>query len=149
MWLRIRVEIVLIFVVLPFTCSSTLAQQSSSSPNQSETQSGSISGKVVGDGNQSLAGASILVQPVNALTQRRMVSTDGEGNFQITNLEPALYTISASVPAYALPVRDPDEPQTYYRVGDNVRLEMIKGGVITGTVSNSSGDPVVAVRVRA
>ena len=34
-------------------------------------------------------------------------------------------------------------------MGDSVRLELIKGGVITGTVTKSAGEPVVAVPVRA
>src|SRR5690349_995686 len=38
---------------------------------------------------------------------------------------------------------------TYYRIGDTVNLELIRGGAITGTVTNSLGEPVVAVRVRA
>lgn len=142
-------ESAFIFVVLLFTVSSTMAQQNSPTPNQEETQSGTISGKVVGDGNQSLAGATIFVQPVNSITQSRVVSADSEGNFQITSLEPALYRIFASVPAYTPPIQDLDEPQIYYRVGDNARVELVKGGVITGTVTNNAGDPVVAVRVRA
>jgi hypothetical protein len=39
--------------------------------------------------------------------------------------------------------------QKYYRLGDTVTLRMIKGGVITGTVTSSTGDPVVGVRVGA
>ncbi len=34
-------------------------------------------------------------------------------------------------------------------MGDSVKLELIKGGVITGTVTTFTGEPVVAVRVQA
>jgi len=40
-------------------------------------------------------------------------------------------------------------PTPYYRIGDSVNLDMIRGGVITGTVTDSAGEPVVAIRVRA
>jgi hypothetical protein len=42
-----------------------------------------------------------------------------------------------------------DGPQSYHRIGDSVRVEMIKGGVITGTVVNANGEPIVGIRVRA
>jgi hypothetical protein len=34
-------------------------------------------------------------------------------------------------------------------IGSNVRVNMIKGGVITGMVTNAKGEPIVGVRVRA
>jgi Carboxypeptidase regulatory-like domain len=37
----------------------------------------------------------------------------------------------------------------YYRVGDNVTITMIKGGVITGRVTNATGEPLIGVRVNA
>jgi hypothetical protein len=37
----------------------------------------------------------------------------------------------------------------YYRPGDSVNLVVRKGGVITGTVTNPAGEPVVGVRVSA
>jgi hypothetical protein len=46
--------------------------------------------------------------------------------------------------------RDPDSTQApYYRVGDSVRIQLIKGGVITGSVTTPAGEPVIAVRVQA
>src|SRR5262249_11217562 len=38
---------------------------------------------------------------------------------------------------------------TSYRVGESATLVLIKGGVITGTVTTASGELVVGVRVRA
>ena len=38
---------------------------------------------------------------------------------------------------------------TYYRPGDNATITLIKGGVITGTVKNLNGDPLIAISVRA
>ena len=77
-------------------------------------------------------------------------ATDRDGTFKFTELPAVVYLLSAGLPAYTLAPRDPDSTQsTSYRVGDNVTLVLIKGGVITGKVINSSGEPVVGVRVRA
>lgn len=67
----------------------------------------------------------------------------------MNGLDPMAYLVSASVPAYTAAPRDPEAQPTYYRVGDSVKLELIKGGVITGSVTTSTGEPVVAVHVHA
>ena len=111
----------------------------------SEDTSGTLSGQVVNDSGQPLAGASLFVRAMNSIGVARTTTTDADGNFRLTNLEPALYTIIANAPAYAVDTAAP----TYYRLGDSVRLEMVRGGVLTGTVTNAAGDPVIGVRVRA
>ncbi len=129
---------------------STYAQeQSAPTPRRDETTNGTINGRVVSESGQPVAGATVFVRALNSPTQGRTTASDNEGNFQVNNLDSSLYTISAMVPAYTTAPRDPDAPPVYYRVGDTVRLELIRGGVITGTVTNMGGEPVVAVRVRA
>jgi hypothetical protein len=92
-----------------------------------------------------MGGASLFVRAVNPNSAPRNITADADGNFRINGLDPALYTISASAPAYASePV-----PTTYYRLGDAVRLELVRGGIITGTITNSAGEAVIGVRVRA
>ena len=94
-----------------------------------------------------MAGASAFVRAVNS-GSGRTTSTDADGNFQVNNLEPALYLVNANAPAYTSVPSDPNAP-AYYRIGDSVNLQLVRGGVITGAVTNSSGEPLVAVRVRA
>jgi len=113
-----------------------------------EPTKGTISGKIVNENGEPMVGATLLVRRVNALTTGRMSSTDTEGSFLINNLDPGLYTIFANAPGYTAVPSDPDAP-TYYRIGDSVRIELKRGGVITGTVTNGAGEPVIAVRVRA
>src|SRR4030095_8819412 len=122
-------------------------QQPPAAQTQASTSSGSISGRVVNESGAPMPGAAVSVRVVGS-NAGRVTSSDNDGNFQVNNLDAALYSISAVVPAYTI-VRDPDAPPSYYRIGDSVRLEMFRGGVITGAVTNSAGDPVVGVRVRA
>jgi hypothetical protein len=125
------------------------AQEPSATPKKpNEPTTGVIDGKVVNESGQPLAGASVFVRAVSSMGNARTTTSDLDGNFRINGLEPALYTISGNVPAYTTVPGDPGAP-VYYRIGDTVRIEMIRGGAITGTVTNAVGEPVIAVRVRA
>ena len=108
---------------------------------------GSIDGKVVNESGQPMAGAGVYVRTVNS-GFNRSTTTDLEGNFRVNGLETGLYIVSANTPAYTNAPGDPDAPK-YYRIGDSVRVDMVRGGAITGTVTNAMGEPVIAVRVRA
>ena len=129
-------------------CVVAQAQVQSPSPRTNEPTTGTISGKVVNENGQPMPGAPTSIRAINSGVGRTTV-TDVDGNFQVNGLEPGLYMVWANAPAYTVIPRDLDAPPTYYRIGDSVRLELVRGGVITGTVTNALGEPVVAVRVRA
>jgi hypothetical protein len=125
------------------------AQQPSATPKKvNEPTTGVIEGKVVTENGQPLAGAALFVRAVNSFAGSRTTTSDVDGNFRVNGLEPALYTITGNAPAYTTVTNDLVGPN-FYRIGDTVRLEMIRGGAITGTVTNAAGEPVIAVRVRA
>ncbi|MDQ2974312.1 MAG: carboxypeptidase-like regulatory domain-containing protein [Acidobacteriota bacterium] len=132
-------------------CSLAQAQQPSSREDKSEeTTTGAITGRVVNENGQPLANASVVVRTLGFQGQGQSTTTDGEGNFQLRGLDATAYLVFAAAPAYITMPRDPDSSQSAYsRVGESVRLELIKGGVITGLVSTSADEPVVSVRVRA
>jgi hypothetical protein len=111
-----------------------------------------INGRVVGDAGEPLAGVSVYVLPQAPGQQRspRVVTADDEGAFQVTGLEPGLYMLNATLPGY---VSDADpltgRPAATYRPGDNAVVRLTKGGVITGTVTDQQGEPIVGLSVRA
>jgi len=127
-------------VLLLLTCLPNHAQE--------ETTNGAISGRVVNDRGEPMPGATINARAIGSFNAARTTTSDTEGNFRFAALEPALYTISGFSPAYVTLPPEGDTPP-YYRVGDSVRLELVKGGVITGTVTNAAGEPVAGIRVRA
>ena len=107
-----------------------------------------IMGRVINDGGQPIAHAAVFINKVGTRPgSGSSTGTDEQGNFRTDDLASGAYVISASVPGF-VSAYDESEPQ-YYRAGDSVTLMMTKGGVITGTVTNSLGEPVVAARVRA
>lgn len=139
-----------LFIVLIALCVVVQGQESLSAPkNTDEPSTGSIVGRIVNESGQPVAGASAFVRRMHATYSSRMTTTDAEGNFRVNNLERGLYTISATAPAHISLPENPTDQATYYRIGDSVNLRLVRGGVITGTVTNSLGEPVVAVRVRA
>jgi hypothetical protein len=133
--------------VFMFAVSSSAQSQ----PDETQPASrGAITGQVVSDTGQPLAGAAVFVRAYGSTGAGRTTTTDAEGNFQVSGLDPLSYSIGASFSAYVYAPRDAESSQaSYYRVGDTVRIRLMKGGVITGAVVTSTDEPVVAVRVRA
>jgi hypothetical protein len=131
------------------SCVMLRAQEPTPTPKRTdEPVTGAIDGKVVNENGQPMAGAAVFLRAANVPGNARTATTDVDGNFRVSGLEPALYLVSGNAPAYTSVPADPAAP-TYYRIGDSVRIDLIRGGVITGTVTNAVGEPVVAVRVRA
>ena len=116
------------------------------------TSIGTITGRVVSEDGRPLADAVIFLNRTFARVPGPplSVTTDTEGRFRASGLESGLYTVGVTLPGFTMAetiVEAGESP--YYRIGDTVNLTLVKGGVITGTVRDSSGEPVVAVAVRA
>ena len=139
-------------LLLLLCCVSTVAQTPAPAPTPATTEeptTGTISGSVVNESGQPFAGVQVSVRQLNSPNPGRAAITDSEGSFRVNGLTAALYFVSASAPGYVQPRSDPDQPIEHHRIGDNVRLELIRGGVITGSVTNTAGEPVISVSVRA
>ena len=110
---------------------------------------GILSGSVVNESGQPLAGVAISVWDAGRRGLPRSTTTDAEGNFRVPGLMASLYSVSAFLPAYVREANDPYDPASYHRIGDTIRITLTPGGVITGKVTNAEGEPVIGVRVRA
>ena len=72
-------------------------------------------------------------------------TTDREGKFEVSGLQPVIYQVFAFLQGYAPLLRNLDDTQTsLYRVGDSVTLVLTKGGVITGAVTSPVLGPTPA-----
>jgi hypothetical protein len=124
--------------------------QSQSDETGSDNSKGAITGRVVDQNGQPLANALVSVRSYGFNAPGGTATTDREGNFQVGGLDPFAYAVSATMPGYVGTPRDPDvNPIGFYRVGESARIELVKGGVISGSVKRANGDPVVSVIVRA
>jgi hypothetical protein len=131
-------------------CDSTAQPRSGSKDERraASGQKGSITGRVVSESGQGLMLAQVRANaPGGALNSNAFTATDEDGSFELGGLTPRAYTVTAFAPGYVTP-RNTDGP-TFYRPGDSVTIRMSKGGVITGTVTGDTGDPIVGVPVNA
>jgi protocatechuate 3,4-dioxygenase beta subunit len=113
---------------------------------------GTITGRVVTESGQPLPNAIIIANGAGVMSRAiQQIVTDEEGKFQIADLSPGAYTVLVRAFGYIDPLNSFQESneKIYYRPGDSMTITMVKGGVITGTVTNSVGDPVVGAQVKA
>ena len=134
-------------VSLLLWCMPATAQTSSTQPSTT----GTISGKVLNESGRPLHNARIIITRVGAVVvENTTTTTDREGKFEMSGLQPVNYQVSAFLQGYAPVLHDLDDSRAgVYRTGESVTLRLTKGGVITGTVTNQAGEPVVGVNVRA
>ena len=148
--------IIFLFLLLIFTASVGLAQETMTptvGTSAATSGSGAITGRVTSDDGRTLSGAAVQIFRAYASVPGppTSISTDDEGNFSASSLAPGLYNVTATVPGYVSvpgPTTSTGE-SGLYKPGDTVNIRLVKGGVITGTVRDSSNEPVVAVLVRA
>ena len=126
--------------------SYTHSTQAVAQLSSTNVKLGSIKGRVLSDG-QAVTNATVTISNVNSPRQSREVPTNDNGDFEVKGLEPAMYSVQVSAPAY-VNASDDNRPEIV-RVGDTVTLNLIKGGVITGRVLTANNEPVIAVRVKA
>jgi hypothetical protein len=95
--------------------------------------------------------ANVMVQSLTVTPSVKPTRVDSEGRFVFDDLPPAAYLIVATAPGYVDQSMSLGDPTQWPRhlIGSNARINMIRGGVITGLVTNAKGEPVVGVPVHA
>jgi hypothetical protein len=133
-------RLILICCLLP-----ALVVLSASGQTRPSNRSGAISGRVMTEDGQPVDGATIQL---SGGSTSKTATADVDGNFSITGLTPTVYRIYANSPGYVTPLEFGGLP-SIARIGETINLTLVKGGVITGRVTDSNGEPVVAVTVNA
>lgn len=106
---------------------------------------GTITGQISGSDGQKIS--DITVSIYNANTRERRVTTSNEkGNFTFPDVPVGVYQIGAFTSAY---VSSFPAKMNNFRIGDNVSILMVKGGVITGKILDAAGRPIVNTAVSA
>ncbi len=144
-----RVMYRVIGVALLFV-STSRAQQPAPADSKLPERPGTITGRVINSAGEPLSGATAYVVPIGVNSASQSAVVDTSGNFKVEGLDAGLYRVGASLPGYIyIPAPQPAASgSSYYHSGDSVTLTMIKGAVITGTVTSTNG-PVIATSVRA
>ena len=141
----------LLFALLAVHSSAQTAAVNTATAGESRTN-GAITGRVVGEDGLSLPNVRVSTFRAGGVPGFGASTTsDGEGKFTLSNLAFGSYTINTYAPGYTPEIDPPGDPSAriYHRVGDSVTLRLIKGGVVTGAVTDANGDPVVGLPVIA
>jgi hypothetical protein len=130
--------------ILAMQLSSSIIAQSQSGGEKATSiprRDGIITGRVIADDGRALSGVEIMAGAIGGdIFDSRRAETDDEGNFKLTGLRAGAYKIEASLPGY-VSLENASGAQLY-RVGENVTIRMVRGGVITGRVTDARGEPL-------
>src|SRR5204863_2343269 len=133
--------------VVLFSFSPLRGYAQSQKKSEEPSSSGSITGSVRTD-SEAVVNATVTALRMDSGSEIRTVPTNDIGRFTIKGLRPGLYRLSVTAPTYVS--RDQElESETTYQIGDSVSLMMVDGGMITGKVVDSQGDPIVGIRIGA
>ncbi|MBC7929175.1 MAG: carboxypeptidase regulatory-like domain-containing protein, partial [Rubrivivax sp.] len=119
-------------------------------PPEKARAKGSITGRVVGEDGQAVAGVRVYAQSNRARDGAGgQAITKPDGSFKIENLERAPYVVNAYAPGFfdASYLEYERGVRAFYRVGDHATITLARGGVITGRVLDAKGEPAMGVRV--
>lgn len=116
---------------------------------------GIITGRVTLSG-KSVAGIGVVVLPTERAMERTPVAraaTDYEGRYRLTNVPAGRYSVMAIAPALVGQSEDTyGEPGKMVTIAEGETVEkidfaLVKGGVITGRVTDGDGLPVIGERI--
>ena len=141
----------MIAVALLSMFATATQAQAPASQNTSVPTSGTLSGRVANSAGEPISSATVFVSTLGIVAPPRSAKVDANGAFKIEGLEIGVYLVSANEPGFVSYPSSliPTEARRYYRTGDTVSLTLIKGGVITGSVTTATNAPVIGAAVRA
>jgi Carboxypeptidase regulatory-like domain len=107
-----------------------------------------ISGKVTvtGKGVPGIGVSLALVESYSSYPTRYRSVTDDNGNYRIANVTPGMYLVIIKAPAFARVVEVGREKNILVNKGEtieNVDFDLVRGGVITGKVTDTDGHPLI------
>src|SRR2546422_5422482 len=143
-----KLNVALSILVLPFAYHSVQAQTA-----ETKTGTATVSGRVTLKGEPA-RGVMVILQTQNQnASNSPRARTDESGRFNFTGLPAGRYSLSAAAPGYVspddtnYPVRGKTLNLADGEKVENVDLEIKRGGVIAGRVTDSQGRPVIEERV--
>lgn len=104
-----------------------------------------IRGRALLDDGRPASQAVVEAYAVGARLGLQSAACDDDGNFRLTVVAPGSYKLEARATGYIMDSRSTSD--SVYRVGESVTLRLVKGGVITGRVTDVTDEPLVGVGI--
>src|SRR6185436_1462488 len=140
--------VILVLILLPPAATSTWSAQSTA-PTAQPTNTGVISGRVTLKTKSAPQVAMVLYGDGDSATRlpsgKLETTTDANGLYRLTGLPAGSYWVKPMTPAFV-------EVSRKVTIGDGetaagIDFELVKGGVITGRITDADGHPVIEERV--
>lgn len=111
-------------------------------------QAATISGKVTikGKATSGVAVGLLGIEQSSAHATRHRAITDDEGNYRITSVPPGEYRVTVAAPGFVPSTESYSEKRfliSKSETVENVDFRLVRGGVITGKVTDADGRPVI------
>jgi hypothetical protein len=140
-------------VLLTILSLSASLYAQSTTKETAKASRGSISGRVTIK-DRGVPGVAIGLRKGDMFTPSepfQRTSTDQDGFYRISNLAPGSYSITAGAPAFVMSDAKENRFKTVL-VGDDENVEsvnfaLVRGGVITGRITDADGRPVIEEQV--
>lgn len=122
-------------------------QPKAPAPNAETQEDRAITGLILDDQGQPVEGAQVIIDRIGKRDQFQMIGAGENGGFKTQKLAPGLYAMEVHWPGYVL--APGSSVSGFHRPGDHLTIHLIKGGVISGRVTQATGEPIVAASIRA
>jgi Carboxypeptidase regulatory-like domain len=133
--------VVITILMLPLT---GIAQPTSAPSPEAKTKN-AITGRVIGVDGKPVKNAAVSATNIGTRRQRpTAVTTNEDGAFRINVVNPGAYQLRASLPGYVTA----KEGLGNVYAGEFATLQLVKGGVVTGKVTDASGAPIPGMQVK-
>jgi protocatechuate 3,4-dioxygenase beta subunit len=155
---RTRVLLLLLVILLSSSASREAVAQTVAAKTAPPANA-TVSGRVTTIDGKPVANVAVALTPADFTGDRNRTAgratTDAEGRYKITNVAAGRYRLQALAPLYTSPEDRGNSPFNSGKtvtVGaseavENIDVSLVRGGVITGRVTNSEGKPVIGERI--
>lgn len=154
-----RVLPLLLLVTLLSSAASRDAAGQTVAAKTAPPANATVSGRVTTADGKPVANVAVALTPADFTSDRNRTAgratTDDEGHYKLTNVAAGRYRLQALAPLYASPEDRDNSPFNSGKMvtvgaGENVEnidITLVRGGVVTGRVTNPEGKPVIGERV--
>jgi hypothetical protein len=135
----------------PTPAATPVKSQSEKPSAPLPVRTGTLKGRVIADDGRVLSNTMVMARAFSGTAAVKTSRVDAEGRFAFDELPAAVYLVNAAAPGYVDDSFSTTDPEQWprYLIGSQLTVRLVKGGVITGRVTNSKGQPIVGIPVRA